>query len=336
LSDELFRIVAVDATNAHHVGKVFRSIYGEDFPVKDVYQPDVLWKEIQAGRLTSALAFDLQGQAAGYVSMFKTAPNPRLWEAGNMLVVPEYAHTNISTLLIHYYFDTAIHRMTDIDGIFNETVCCHFFTQIIAAKNGMTGCGLELDQLDGKSFKDNKSNKAGTARVSCVLYFLELTDLLEPEYVPIRYDMILRRITGSLQPRILIPSTAILPTNGKTHLDEKYYASARTLKVATPIVGSDWAAVLEGILNKAIQQQVISLQITINMACPHIGVAVDLLREKGFFFGGMAPHWFGTDGLLMQKLFGSKTEYEKTKLYTQFSRELLAFIISDRESVRGT
>jgi hypothetical protein len=71
------------------------------------------------------------------------------------------------------------------------------------------------------------------------------------------------------------------------------------------------------------------------MACPHIGVAVDLLREKGFFFGGMAPRWFGTDGLLMQRLLESETEYEKTKLYKPFSRELLAFIRTDREAVRG-
>ncbi|MCX5810026.1 MAG: hypothetical protein NTX36_11765 [Proteobacteria bacterium] len=335
MPDEPFRIVAVDKTNTHHVGTVFRSLYGEDFPVKDVYQPEILWKEIQAGRLVSALAFDVKGQAVGYISMFKTAPNPRLWEAGNMLVVPGYAHTNISSHLIRHYFDPAMCKMTDIDGVFGETVCCHFFTQVSAAKIGMTDCGLELDQLDGDSFKDGKSNKAGTARVSCVLYFWELTDQLEPEYVPVRYDTILRRITGSLRPRILFPSTDALPTDGATTLEEKYYASAKTWKVAVPIIGRDWIAVVEDILYKAKQRRVISLQVTLNMACPHIGAAVDLLRQKGFFFGGMAPRWFGTDGLLMQKLFGSETEYERTKLYTPFSRELLAFIRFDREAVRG-
>jgi len=80
---------------------------------------------------------------------------------------------------------------------------------------------------------------------------------------------------------------------------------------------------------------VISLQVTLNMACPHIGVVVELLREKGFFFGGMAPRWFGTDGFLMQKLFGSETEYEEIKLYTQTAKELLSFIRSDREAVHG-
>jgi hypothetical protein len=199
----------------------------------------------------------------------------------------------------------------------------------------MTDCALELDQLDGDSFKDEKSNKAGTARVSCALYFLEVTDLSDAEFVPIRYDEILRKIAGLLRPRILFPSTDLLSTNEETVLEEKYYASARTWKVAIPVIGRDCPAVVEDILNKARQRQVISLQVALNMACPNIGSAVDILRGKGFFFGGMFPRWFGTDGLFMQKLFRSKTEYEKIKLYTPFSRELLAFIKSDYEAVRG-
>lgn len=329
-----FNIVSVDATNAHHVGAVFRSIYGEDFPVKDVYQPEVLEQEIRAGRLISALALDSGGRPAGYVSMFKAAPNPRLWEAANVVVVPEYAHTDVSLRLSHYCFDLAMCRTADIDGIFGEAVCCHYFSQLNMAKIGMIDCGLALDQLDGNSFKDGKSNKAGTARVSCVLSFWEVTDLLQREYVPVRYNEVLRRIAGALRPRRLLPSTAVLPAHGATTLEEKYYASARTWKVTIPTIGGDWAAAVADILNQAKRRQVISLQMTLDMACPPIGAAVEVLWGQGFFFGGIAPRWFGTDGLLMQRLFGSKTEYAETKLYTPMAKELLEFIRSDREAVR--
>ncbi len=335
MPEDQFHIAPVDAANSHHAGTVFRSIYGEDFPVRYVYQPDALCGEIESGRLISLLAFDMNGQAAGYISMYKTAPNSRLWEIGNLAVVPAYRYTDISLRLIRFLFDFAANSIAIIDGIFVEAVCSHYFTQVNAKKNGMVDCALELDQLDGDSFKDEKSNKAGTARVSCALYFRELTDLSEAEFVPIRYDDILRQIAGSLRPRILIRSIDPLPADEKTILEEKYYASARTWKTAIQTIGSDWTAVVEDILNKAGQRQVMSLQVTVNMACPHIGSAVDLLREKGFFFGGMFPRWFGTDGLLMQKLFGSEREYEKIKLYTPFSRELLAFIESDCEAVRG-
>ncbi len=332
-SDPIFRIVAVNSTNAHHVGTVFRSIYGENFPVKDVYQPDILLREIGAGRLISGLALDANELPAGYISMFKVAPNPRLWEAGNVVVVPRYGQTDVSSRLVRYCFELVTDRRVEADGIFSEAVCCHYFSQLNTAKLGMMDCGIELDQLDGNSFKDGKSNKAGTARVSCVINFMEITDPSEPEYVPVPYDEMVRRLTAPLRPRVLVPSTAMLPAQGATHQQEMYYASARTWKVAVPAVGGDWAVAVADILNEAVKRDVISLQVTINMACPSIGAAVTVLREKGFFFGGVVPRWFGTDGLLMQKLFGSKTDYDATKLYTKTARELLAFIRSDREAV---
>jgi hypothetical protein len=194
LEKDKFHITGVDASNAHLVGTIFRSIYGEDFHVKDVYEPDVLCREIQEGRLFSGLATDWKGEAAGYICLFKSAPNPNLWEAGNIVVVPEHTHTDISGYLVRYCVDFIRHPLINIDGVFGEAVCSHYFTQIVMAKTGMVDCGIELDLLDGGSFKDGKSNKAATARVSCVLNFLENNDLKGPEYVPVRYEEILRRI----------------------------------------------------------------------------------------------------------------------------------------------
>lgn len=250
MPEDQFHVIPVNATNTHHVGTVFRSIYSEDFPVREVYQPDALCREIESGRLISLLAFDMDGQASGYISMFQVAPNPRLWEIGNLVVIPDYKHTDIALRLIHSLYVFATHRIAAIDGIFGEAVCSHYFTQVNASKNGMVDCGLELDQLDGDSFKDGKSNKAGVARVSCVVNFLELSDISESEFVPIRYNEILRQIAGSMRPRVLFPSMDSLPTDGETRLEEKYYASAGTWKVAAPIIGSDWVAVVEDMLKR--------------------------------------------------------------------------------------
>jgi len=309
-------------------------VYGEDYPVKDVYEPEVLLKEIHAGRLLCVLIFDMDGTAAGYASMFRTAPNPRIWEVGNMIVVPRYANTDISKHLVQYYVNFIEQVSSDADGVFGEAVCSHYFTQITMAKIGMVDCGIELDQLDGSSFKDGKSNKAGTARISCVLNFLEHKDLLQPEYVPVRYEDIIKRIARELRQRVFLQSKVSLPVNSATNLEERYHAPARTWKVAVHAVGGDWPAVVDDILDKAQQRQVISLQVTLNMACPHIGEAVDVLLEKGFFFGGMAPRWFGTDGLIMQNISMSETEYGDIKLYTATARELLEFIKRDRETIK--
>lgn len=331
----LFRIVGVNAANAHHVGTVFRSIYGDGFPVRDVYEPDVLVREIESARLLSGLALDETGTPAGYISMFKLAPNPRLWEAGNVVVVPAHGHTDVSSHLVRYCFDMITDRRIEADGIFSEAVCCHYFSQLHTSKLGMVDCGIELDQLDGASFKDAKSNKAQTDRVSCVVNFLEITEQPQPEYVPDLYDEMVRRLSAPLKPRVFLQSTAKLPAQGETKRTEAYYTAARTWKVGISTLGADWADVMTDFLREAEKRKVVSLQITLNMACPEIAAAVTGLRENGFFFGGLIPRWFGTDGLLMQKLFGSRTNYDETKLYSTTAKQLLAFIRSDRETVGG-
>ncbi len=328
-----FHIIPVNATNAGFVGDVFRSAYGEDFPVRDVYEPDVLLSSIESGNVISALALDKDGYAAGYVSIHKSAPNPHLWEAGGVVVVPSYSCTDISLQLANYCFDALLHKPPKIDGIFSEAVCSHYFSQVSAKQRGMVDCALELDLLDSKIYKDGKSNKEGTARISCLLTFLEMSDLPEPEYVPIPYRKMLERIARQLRPRDFIESEANLPTCMATTLEDRHYASVQTLRVSVPTIGSDWDAATDNVCNRAFQNKAVNLQIILNMASPHIGAAVNVLRKKGFFFGGMAPRWFGTDGLLMLKLFGSNTEYDKIKLYTETARELFAFVKADREAV---
>ena len=331
---EKYRIVAVEKENAHLVGAVFRALYGEDFPVRDVYQPAALLREIRDGRLRAALAIDVAARPAGYISFFKSTPNPFLWEAGNMLVVPEHAHSGVAGLLAEYYFDPIMCRMTDSDGIFSEAVCCHYFTQVGAIKAGLVDCALELDQLDGASFKDGKSNKAGLARVSCVLNFKEMSDPVAPEYLPARYDEWLRRLAAPLRPRTFLVSTESFPTTeGETVWEEKYYDFAQTRKVAVRSVGGDWAAVVAKLLTEAARDRLVSLQVMLNTACPFIGAATEMLRCNGFFFGGLAPRWFGTDGVLLQKLDGPEPNFEETKLYSDTARELMAFIRQDREAV---
>lgn len=335
LKDVSFRITAVDASNAHLVGDVFRSIYGEDYPVRDVYRPDVLLKEIEAGRLMCSLVLGPDGAAAGYASMFRTAPNPRIWEAGNMIVSPGHTGADIAEQITLHYADFIRDVLSRADGIYGEAVCSHYYTQVAMNKFGMVDCGIELDQLDGTSFKDGKSNRAGSARISCVFNFLEHDGLPDPQYVPARYEEIIGRITVQLHRRTLCPSGEGLPADGSTGLEDRYHAPARTWKVAVRAIGADWPAAVDAILHKAEGRGVISLQVTLNMACPHIGAAVDVLRGKGFFFGGVAPRWFGTDGLLMQRISGSETEYDDVKLYTPVARELLGFIKADREAVEG-
>lgn len=332
--DERLQVVAVDAGNAYQVATIFRVLYGEDFPVRDVYQPEVLWREIEAGRLAAALALDDANRPVGYISFFTPSPNPRLWEAGNLLVDPGYAHTNVAGMLTGFYFNPEHRELQNGDGIFSQAVCCHYYTQVSGNKAGFVDCAIELDLLDGASFKDGKSNKAEMARVSCVLSFKELSDPAgTSQYLPDRYEEKLKQLAAPLRPRKFLPSTETLPMAGDTVREDRYYEPARSWKVAVSSIGDDWESVAAQLPQEAKRRGVISLQIILNTACPAIGAATEVLRRQGFFFGGLAPRWFGSDGVILQQLFDSEPDYEETKLYSPEAKALMSFIRADQALV---
>jgi len=62
---------------------------------------------------------------------------------------------------------------------------------------------------------------------------------------------------------------------------------------------SDKADNLIELENQALGQKVVVIQAWLKLSCPWSGSAVDILRNKGYFLGGVLPRWFDEDGLLM-------------------------------------
>ena len=54
----------------------------------------------------------------------------------------------------------------------------------------------------------------------------------------------------------------------------------------------------------------------------------DVLREKGYFFGGILPQWFGGDGLLMQKIYGTPN-WEGIHVFSERAGRILESARSD-------
>jgi hypothetical protein len=57
-------------------------------------------------------------------------------------------------------------------------------------------------------------------------------------------------------------------------------------------------------------------------------VAVDILRSKGYFFGGVFPRWFDEDGLLMQRLV-CEPYFDAIQLYSDEAKEILSIVKED-------
>ncbi len=327
MSEQQYTLTPVSPADAAKVATVFRAIYGDDFPMKYVYHADQVMREINERRLAAALAFDEAGTPVGYISMYKCAPNPGLWEGGNLLVVPEHGSSDLASMLMQYYLQPQNLPDRFSDGVFGEAVCHHYFTQLTCAKSGFTDCALALDQMDSSSFREHRPD---SDRVACLFQFMEYSEPHEPVYLPERYAAILTNLLAPLRKRNFRQSTAPLPDTGETERKDDYYESAGTWRVSVSSSGSNWGGFLDDLLHEARRRQVKTLQVILSASLPYTGDAVELMRQRGFFLGGIFPRWFGADGIMMQQMLGKEPDYEGVKLYSAAAKTLLEFIRQDR------
>ena len=329
MSGDFFRFVLVGPVEAPLVGEVFRSVYGESYIDPSVYQPEALLRKIQQGKLFAVLSLDPEGRPAGYVALGAEAPNPFLWEEKGLVVVPEYNKTDLGSSLVSFFGNPSAWPAS-ATGIYGSPVCHHYFAQIFCAKSGWIASTIQLDLFDAAIFRERPE---GLSRVSCVQFFTPMPPAPAPSYWPREYSEFLATITRSRNEPAGRLSEELLPDESLTSLQTNELESSRNLRVNVFHIGKDWPEVVQNILVEARTRQLISVQVFLDTSCSCIGEAVRILRSHGFFLGGLAPRWFGNDGLLMQKV-NADTRYDLFKLYSAPARKLFDFIRADRMTVR--
>ncbi|MEI8355859.1 MAG: hypothetical protein WCG31_07210 [Deltaproteobacteria bacterium] len=331
MTESPFSIKPVDASCANMVPEVFRSIYGDNFPVEYVYHGNQILEEIESGRLNSAIALNTKGIPVGYVAIYINSPNCRLWEGGNLLVVPGCGDGDLARALFRHFLRPENMPESASAGMFVEAVCHHYFTQVGCSKSGFVDCALMLDQTDREDFKEHAPE---TERGACLLQFYEQSDPISECYLPDHYFDLLQGLLKNLRPRRVRSGSAPLPVEGDTARSDRYFAGAGMCRVSVSSIGSDWGTFLDELLVQARLRQVTSLQLVLSTALPYISAAVEEMRQRRFFLGGIFPRWFGADGIMMQQVLDKRPDYEGIKLYTAGARELLASIREDWKSVQ--
>ena len=325
MAETSFRLQCLDETNVAYVPEVFRAVYGDAYVDQSVYQPQALLRKIDQGKLCAVVALDANGRPAGYAALGATTPNPFLWENKGLVVVPEYKNTNVGTMLVTAWGNPA-DWPSRVKGLFGAPVCHHYFAQIFCAKAGWVASTLQLDLFDAAILQDRPD---GLSRVSCVQFFSPMPPAPSPSYWPGEYGGFLATISRVRQEPTGMLSTAPLPAVTATRLDSKTTPSSRNLRVNVFRIGGDWPEAVRDLLAEARRQRMVSIQMFLDTSCACIGEAVRILREHGFFLGGLAPRWFGADGLLMQRVTVD-TRYDLLKLYSEPAQQLLEFIRADR------
>src|SRR5208337_3316838 len=114
--------------DAPGIGRLFRAVYGDSYPVKRFYNPEELAEALETGENYSVVARTQSGDIIGHMALFRSSPYPGLYECGAGLVLPEYRQGGINQLMLYYVYERLAPEL-GIAETWGEAVCNHVYMQ---------------------------------------------------------------------------------------------------------------------------------------------------------------------------------------------------------------
>lgn len=316
--------------DARGVAALFRAVYGEGYPVKTYYEPAELTEANRTGAIISCVARTPQGDIVGHNSMYRIAPCPKVYEGGAGLVLPSYRNT---AKLFERMIAKGIGALPRFggEGVYGESVCNHLFTQKAAVSLGNIVMGLEVDLMPVTAY-----SKEGSAqgRVSSLCGFQTIKPYPHTIYLPQVYAESLGFLYQGLKDqRQFLPSTQAPAADRPSRLESVIYDYAQVTRITAWGLGHDFVAALAKLESEAAERGVTVYQIWLPLAAPEVGWAVDTLRRRGYFFGGLLPRWFNEDGFMLQRL-AHDPGWDDMQILLERSHRIVEIVKNDRQAVQ--
>lgn len=303
----------------------YLEVYGDAFPVAHVYDPaEVIRRNAGADQYT-VVARTPRGEVVGLAGLFRNAPNPEVYEAGQLMVLRQYRDNRVGAAIARQTIGT-LPRELGLSVLFGETVCNHLAPQRLFLQGGLACAGLEVECMPAKAFKA----EGGEVRnVSLLLMFAVHVSRPCAIRVPEPYCGILGELCGRFG--LVRTPLAPQPLAGETEWTEFLLPEAGLSRLTISRAGADFGGVVAGAEGRAT-----IVQACLNLGDPGVDEAVALLRDRGYYFGGLLPHWFGPDGLMMQRPGqrpGQEPDWDAMRLDGDTAMAMRDFVRADQEAV---
>lgn len=284
---------------AQGVVRLFQSVYGDDYPVKIYYDPEKLTEANRTGDCHSVVARTADGQIVGVHHLIRSEVGDFLYEWGAGLVLQEYRSLGITERIARHLMQVVVPRL-GIEEVFKEPTCAHVTIQKLCAGIGFIDTALELCLIPANLYD---RTKPASERMSTLLQFRCFKPKPHTVFLPRGYEDELRFLYSALDDeRTLVPAAEVRPEAAPSELWMQIYDAAQAARIAIPHAGQDLASRLAELEREALSKDVLVLQVWLKLDTPTVAAAVDTLRSRGYFLGGILPRWFDTDGLLMQRV----------------------------------
>lgn len=311
--------------NAAGVVSLFRTVYGEGYPIRAFVDPEELIRANAEKRIISSVARTPSGDIVGHNAMFRSPPCERIYESGAGLVHPLYRSGGIGVRAVAHGQELAAEAF-GLEGLFGETVCHHTHMQKVVVGLGWVTCGVEVDLMPAEAYS---KEKCAGGRVSALVDFVCLKKTEKRVFIPDGCTDFMEMVYSDYpEIRHRTRSAEPLPAHRKTDLTTSVFEFARVARIIIRAAGSDLAEMLDAAQSGVLARGAAVVQVWADLSWPWIGKVVDVLHDRGYFCGGVLPRWFDHDGILMQKLAAAPA-WENIRLYSDRSRQVLECVRSD-------
>jgi len=327
-----FEIDLFRPEDAEGVARLFRTVYGEGYPIQKFIRPELLIEENAAGRTISSVARTPKGDIIGHNALFNSAPYTGIYESGAGLVLPGYRGTaGIFTQMIAHGQNVAA-KGFGVELIYGEPVCNHLISQKGTARLGWITRAIEVDLMPAEAYQKDQS---ASGRVTTLLNFITLKPKPHTVYLPAVYGETMRFLYSDLDDsRDITLSDQDLPAFKTTMVKTQVFDFARVARMAIMETGADFERAFDEHEKTALDKGTVVIQAWLKLSCPWSGRAAGALRKRGYFLGGVLPRWFNEDGMLMQKIIG-QPNWEGIQLYSERAKRILELVKADWQQVKN-
>ncbi|MBI5591698.1 MAG: hypothetical protein HY881_14585 [Deltaproteobacteria bacterium] len=325
---EEFYIDTFQPEDAEGIVRLFRAVYGEQYPIQLFYDPQAIISVNEAGKYYSIIVRTVSGNIIGVCHLYRSAPFSSIYESGVGLVLKEYRNTGAYTSMNEYLFDKFVPQKDNIEEVFGEAVCNHVFTQKTGVHFRHVYTAMEVALMPAAAYAKEKS---ATGRVAALCGFRCYKPKPHRIHIPAPYEQDLRWIYSRLDDsRDIVLSECHAPAGTVSRIGMEIFNFAQVARLAVYEIGEDFSDAFSNIEMQAVAGKAVVLQAWLNLGVPWVGSAVHTLRERGYFFGGALLRWFDGDGFLMQKLL-CPPDFDDIVLDSAESKQLLNIIQRDWE-----
>jgi hypothetical protein len=210
--------------------------------------------------------------------------------------------------------------------VFGEAVTIHVTMQKHAQEVGFNPTALEIGLMPGEAYA---GEGVTSSRVSTTMSFRIQRNIPQTIFWPAIYNEARQFLYRDFNiGRTFSESVEPLPTGTATRAEREFFDFAKVTRIAFHETGADFAQRLSDLESEAENRGAQVIQAWLKLTTPWIGAMVDILRERGFFLGGILPQWFDDDGLLMQKIFFAP-DFQSIKLLSDNLRQIRDLVEAD-------